>query len=317
MPAKPKAFTPVFPQTIADGLNKYSNQRSVNALCLNVNTLNQLNWPLPLWVDPMNIRVGFWNTYHYKKWFESWPNAPKFKGFSGFDWLWVPALGSNFSPQGVDKILLQVFDTNLKYFQRRLLANALLQDKQPAIRELTAVYKAKQYNATISLVFPLIDFAVRKLLRTVNLNTSVTKICNLFKACGFDFSSINQLLPNVAVRNFIDAQSDKKLFEVFDLPEFKALNERLEKFNFGIIGAALNSFLWFSNSYYRHYSDDTGAGAQIINRHAILHGSAGYFSNRTDAVKLLSYLYLLLELEPILDILFDDNQVLASDSGLP
>lgn len=306
LPVKPSVYTPEFPKTIAEGLLKYSHTRSVNAISQNINNLNKLNWPLPLWVDPDDIKIGFWNTYHWKKWHDSWPGAKRFKKFSGFEWLWAPIFGDMFSAGKIDERLLNAFRTNLKYFEKRLLANPLLVDKQSAIRELMIVYKERKYNSCISLVFPLIDFVVRKLLNTTNLNNSVSKICKLFKECGFDFTTIDQLMPSVAITNFIDSKAPMKLFQVFETDDFKEFSARLERFNFGIVGGALNSFLWFSNNYYGHYAEDIG-GNNIINRHAILHGSVNNFDNQVNAAKLLTYFYLILELEPVLNILFDDK----------
>lgn len=307
IPKKPAIYTPDFPKTIGESLYKYSNQRSLNALSQNTSNLNRLNWPLPLWVDPNDIKIGFWNTYHFKKWHNGWPGAKnnKFKGFEGFDWLWAPVLGDIFSEGKIDWRLLQAFDTNLKYFEKRLLNHPLLLDKQSTIRELLIVFKEKKYNVCISSTFPLIDFIVRKLLKTTNLNISVTKICKLFKECGFDYDSINQLMPVIALEEFIKSKSPMTIFEVLATEECKEFSKKIEKFNFGIVGVALNSFLRFSNNYYSHYSEDQGA-INIINRHAILHGSVNQFDNKTNAAKLFTYLYLLLELEPVFTILFNE-----------
>jgi hypothetical protein len=186
------------------------------------------------------------------------------------------------------------------------LNHSLLADKHSAIRELIIVYKEKKYNSCISIVFPLIDFIVRKFLGTSNFRYGVTNICKLFKECGFDFTSISQLMPNVAFSEYMESKAPMKLFEILETQEYKDFSKRIEQFNLGIIGGALNSFLWFSNNYYSYYTEDMNA-SNIINRHAILHGSVNDFDNKVNAAKLLTYFYLLLELEPVLLILFDDK----------
>lgn len=263
---------------------------------------------MPLWVDPDNIKIGFWNNYHFKKWHNEWPGAKdnKFKGFKDFNWLWAPVLGDMFSEGKIDWRLLQAFDTNNKYFEKQLLKHPLLLDKQSTIKELLIVFKQGKYNVCISTIFPLIDYIVRKLLVTTNLTISIPKICKSFKECGFDYDSINQLMPTIALREYIESITPKKHFQYWKSAEYIEFSKKIQQFNFGIVGVALNSFLKFSNNYYSYYREDIGA-INIINRHAILHGSVNLFDNKVNATKLFTYLYLLLELEPVFTILFNEH----------
>ncbi len=141
--------------------------------------------------------------------------------------------------------MLQAFDKNLGYFEKQLLNHPLLKDKKSTISELVIVYKEKKHNSCISMVFPLIDFIIRKFLHTANLNNSVTKICKLFKECGFDFTSINQLMPNVAFTEYIESKAPMKLFQILETQEYKDFSKRIEQFNFGIIGGRLIHFYGF------------------------------------------------------------------------
>lgn len=303
IPKKPATFVADYPKSISEGLFKYSNQRSVNALSQNTNSLNKLNWPLPLWVNPDDIKIGYWNLKAYKKFHNSWDKRIKFRKFIGFDWLWVPVLGNTFSNHKIDTMLPEVFDVNVKYIRRKLIENRLLATKEIIIIEFFEIYKSRHYSACISTLFPLVDFVIRKILKTNSLTTSVNKICNLFKECGFDVSRVDHLMPSAALQNFIYADNIDQYAKNLQSPKFHQFAGELDKYNFGIIGPALSSFLLFSNNYYGYYKEDINE-TNILNRHAILHGSVNSFNNKINAIKLLTYFYLILELEPVFQLLF-------------
>jgi hypothetical protein len=78
----------------------------------------------------------------------------------------------------------------------------------------------------------------------------------------------------------------------------------MQETDFGLIGPALSSFIRFANIYYSYYKEDVEAKEiQLLNRHAILHGSISEFGTKTNTVKLITFLYLMLELEDIFEIL--------------
>ncbi len=52
---------------------------------------------------------------------------------------------------------------------------------------------------------------------------------------------------------------------------------------------------------------EDGTDSSEINRHAILHGSINSFGTRFNVIKLITFLYLMLELEPVFKILFDES----------
>ncbi|MBS1522444.1 MAG: hypothetical protein JST50_15700 [Bacteroidetes bacterium] len=306
LPGKPSQYTDDYPKTIKDALSKYSNKRSVNALENNTHNLNKLNWPLPLWVNPDKIDVGFWNEYYWKKWVKSWDKKQKYTKPAGFYWLWIPVFGNTFSNNKIDSFLVEIFDINLKYIENKILNNPLLVTKRSIIIDVFLAYKSKNYSASISTLFPIIDFVIRKFIATESLTTSVTKVCKLFSECGFDLEKIDYLMPSIALEKYIYSEGVENVGKKIQSAEFSLLAKQVEKNKYGIIGAALNSFLLFSNNYYARYMNDTG-DHDIINRHAILHGSVNAFNTKINAVKLFTYFFLILELEPIFNILFDEN----------
>ncbi|ALL06224.1 hypothetical protein AQ505_12415 [Pedobacter sp. PACM 27299] len=87
----------------------------------------------------------------------------------------------------------------------------------------------------------------------------------------------------------------------------KALqNELQHDYELGLAGIALSHFLHFSSHYYAYYRTEKHT-ANTLNRHGILHGANHNFGTKTNAIKLITYLYLALELEPELKILFKNK----------
>lgn len=80
--------------------------------------------------------------------------------------------------------------------------------------------------------------------------------------------------------------------------------KKMSEYDFGLIGPALSSFIHFANIYYSYFREDDDQELALINRHAILHGSINNFGSQVNAVKLFTFLYLMLELEPVFEILF-------------
>ena len=73
----------------------------------------------------------------------------------------------------------------------------------------------------------------------------------------------------------------------------------------GLPGVALSSFLHFGAKYYDFYRNDTKVVE--LNRHAIMHGANDAFANKVNCIKLFTYLYLMLEMEPVLRIVFNET----------
>jgi hypothetical protein len=83
--------------------------------------------------------------------------------------------------------------------------------------------------------------------------------------------------------------------------------KKMQETDFGLIGPALSSFIRFANIYYSYYKEDAETEeGQSLNRHAILHGSINDFGTKENTVKLISFLYLTLELEDVLKILLEE-----------
>jgi hypothetical protein len=303
IPLKPQVYTKEHPVTIQEALHKYSNRRSVNGMEVCTMNLNKNNWPLPLWFNPANIKVGFFNRLFYKRHLNSWkksaerisPNInKKFRKFKDFEYLWIPIINESFFKRNIDATMLEAFNANRKYIERKLKSNNLLSSKTKAIEEIFKTYKKKFWISCINTIFPLLDYVARKLLNTNKLTIDVKQICKLFEQNGFSIETIDYLMPHVA---FIKAmEHHNTIKEEVNKPTFlevvSEIDQKVKGNNFSLIGPALSSFLLFANHYYGYYKNDDG-DKNII--------------NQINVIKLITFLYLLLELEPIFKIVLDEN----------
>ncbi len=304
IPQKPKEYTSDHPVTIKEALEKYSNQRSINGIQSLTKLLDEKHWSLPLWINPHDIEVGFFNKLYYKRWFNSTRKAVKkkikFKGLKDFEYLRIPFINEYYFKINFDDTIIEAFEVNRKYIEQRLKSNPILVSKKFIIEEIFKTYKKKYWTSCINTLFPLLDFVARKLLKTKNLGVDISKICKLFEQNGFALETADHLMPHITLINA--SISEKKLSK----EEYDILYKKVKDNDFGIIGPALSSFIRFANHYYGYYKED-GVDSNIINRHAILHGSINSFGNKTNVVKLITFLFLMLELEPVFKILFNDE----------
>lgn len=300
IPVKPKTYTEEHPRTIKEALKYYCNQRTVHSVQACTKSLNDENWALPLWFNPENVKVGFWNRIYYRKQYNSWSKGKKFKGLKDFDFFWVPVLNHIFFKRSYDEILIEAFGANSKYAFQTLLTNPILQTKKLILESIYRSYKKGDWVACISTMFPLIDFVARRILKTNNLAVDVSKICKLFEQNGFSLETAGHLMPHFT---FVSSHEQGQPFLSKEREEwFKKMIE----YDFGLIGPALSSFIRFANIYYSYYKEDKEEEITSLNRHAILHGSTNNFGSKVNAVKLLTFLYLILELESVFEILFTE-----------
>ncbi|BAF71776.1 hypothetical protein [Sulfurovum sp. NBC37-1] len=74
-----------------------------------------------------------------------------------------------------------------------------------------------------------------------------------------------------------------------------------------LVGIVLGSFLSFANNYYSEYRKDNEP-LGLINRHAIIHGAGNQnIWTKENATRLLLFLDLTLALEPIFEILLNEE----------
>jgi hypothetical protein len=301
IPEKPMLYTPDYPKTVGEALKYYCNQRTIHTIQACTMNLNMQNWPLPLWYNPDNIKLGFFNSILHRKISRQWKKRKKNKKTTSIDFYALPFWNKLCFNRSYDKTIVEAFGANINYIFLRLNDNPLLLRKKIIIDSIHDSYKDQNWVACISTIFPLIDYVVRKMLNTSNLTHNVVKICKLFESNGFTKENAEELMPYMAVSN------TRLTGESYFSKERKELFNKMCKFDFGLIGPPLSSFLRFSNIYYSYFKEDNGEDLSFLNRHAIIHGSTNNFGSRTNTVKLITFLFLILELEPVFEILFNEQ----------
>jgi hypothetical protein len=194
----------------------------------------------------------------------------------------------------MDKLMVGHFDGHRKELRRFWLRHPLLARSDVVIRDILATYKKKYWSACICTTFPLIDRALRALLKTKRFERQVTQVLGLMKTAGITSSDLKP--GYVAWQRAATKKSDKK--------------EDATKSDFRLVGIALGSFVDFGSQYYKYFRKEPRTGAPplySLNRHAILHGAVTDCWTRTNAVRVMSFLDLVLRLEPALQILLRED----------
>jgi hypothetical protein len=315
LPQKPAVHTPDYPRTIAEALSKYANQKTVNLFGANVYNYNTHGWPVPLYVDSDNIKVGFINNIFFRRQssainrsFRRLTPGRKMKKVNfwtaqlqPWNWIVIPLQRNIFYKDPVDTGVIAIFETNIKFIKARFLGHSYLLSKTVNIEEIFQSYKRKQWVSCIDSIFPLVDLVARRVLKTNSLKKDMQSVCKLFRLMGIGEEETDVLMPHMNAVMLGEQIRQKEI-----TPERgKELREKGYSHNLNLIGIALSSFLHFTNRYYGYFETETDAG-DPLNRHAIMHGAEKDFGTKANTVRLLTYLYLILELDPVFGLLFKE-----------
>src|SRR6187402_1008351 len=67
IPKKPKEFIAEFPKTVGESLDLYLRQRTISVMVYAGWIYDRYNWPMPLYIDPKLIRIGYLNEFMFTK----------------------------------------------------------------------------------------------------------------------------------------------------------------------------------------------------------------------------------------------------------
>ena len=303
IPTKPEKYTPDFPLNIAEAFHKYLRTSALIQISSAAGIYEENGWPLPLFINPEKQRVGFKNSLVAKGW-----GIPINK--ANHMAIGIPALSDilhdrNKRVLNLNDSYIRLMNANVKGIKEYFLCSPLLRENTFPIENILYTYRKGKWAACISTIFPLIDLIIRKIFKTHKIDKNITYMVGLFKKAGFGFEEIDNLKPGRAVL--------KAIFRHFDTsPEEKAkgalsINDIGGKHkSYGLIGIALSSFLHFAFHYYSWYRNDK-INANLLNRHAIIHGASNDYYTQANCVRLITFLYLTLELEPALIILLNEE----------
>ena len=330
IPLKPMEYTSDIPFSIEESLEKYIRSSTINNIRAASWILDSHGWPLPLYVDPKNIQIGFLhkivlgksnglygnfkyynmlgsltvNTFQPSKisknlLYRIFLLFHPIKSIQYYDWFIVPVFCKSFKITNLSEIIVDLFDVNFQYYQTKITANKYLESKQVNLSNIFSTYQTGNYASCISTIYPLLDFLTRLFLNVTNLTIGIGYINKIIKEAGFTLEEIDNLKPGAFTHKFFNKHGFGKIHE----KEYDNLSKKHE-YKLGLPGIALSSFLHFSSKYYADYSDESAEPNQL-NRHAIMHGANTNCFTKENTVKLLTYMYLMLELEPVLKIVFE------------
>jgi hypothetical protein len=313
LPKKPAVYTTDFPLTIAEALTKYANQKTVNLLGINVACYNEQGWPLPLYVDHRHIRVGFFNNVFDRRSqasnnksfrrMERWKNMRKVTFWSARSRPWsclgIPVHRNIYEKNSIDRAVIELFTANIKLVKSKFLSHASLTAHKEQVVEIFSAYRHRHWASCISLIYPILDSVARRVLNTDKLTKDMQSLCKLFRQIGIDKKETDVFM---GVTNAVMLTEKIRTGEI-SKEEGRKLEEKGYKNHLYLIGPPLSSFLQFSHRYYGDYVTPSSPG-DPLNRHAIVHGSYTQFASQANVVRLITYLYLILELDPVFKILF-------------
>jgi hypothetical protein len=315
LPKKPAVYTTDFPLMIAEALTKYANQKTVNSFGIAVYSYNEHGWPVPLYVDNRNIRVGFVNNIFRRKQtastikafrrLERYKHLKKITFWNAqirpWDWVNIPIHRNIHWKQSVDRGVMEMFSANINLVKTKFRIHPYLADRQAQLEEIFAAYRHKNWGPCINSIYPLLDSVARQVLDTDSLKKDMQSLCKLFRQIGIDKTETNVFM---AVTNAVMVGEMMRAGEI-SKQEGEELQQKGYKHHLYLIGPALSSFLQFSHRYYGDYLTPSNPG-DPLNRHGIMHGSYTQYATKPNAVRLLTYLYLILELDPVFKLLFKE-----------
>lgn len=241
-------------------------KESENDLTLFRKNLHKENWPLPLWIDPAELKEALLYKFQQAAAYYSYWGKIKFKLLKPLLFLFKH---NGHYKSIVDEIIAVSFDANLKDIKTAFQNNPLFDSKENVIEAVFKLYRKKNWAICIISISALLDIAAKEILRLNNIQTGIKDLHERF-------------------------QENKSTFKI-NKNIIGALNEQ-----------ALQSFFEFAENYYASYNEAAGKN-NFINKHGILHGSINSFSTKANTIRLFTFLYLMLELEPAFRILLIED----------
>jgi len=192
----------------------------------------------------------------------------------------------------IDALLCRRFKRSSKEVFEFWLNHPLLQSRGKLLRDIIKAYRYNLWGACVPSILPILDFVIRGYLGTDDLRTTVGTVSEAFKKAGIKYES---LLPGFAVFNALKSDS-----------VMMPLVSEIEK-DLRLPGIFLASFIDTAEQFYAWHRTAEASAPGKINRHAILHGDAEYWTE-AETVKLLIFFDLALKLDPVLRIVLADSE---------
>ena len=207
--------------------------------------------------------------------------------------IYIPVAGIGLEQHERDKVvdwgMVYLFTKHRKRVFNTFMKTSLLSGKQAIVRDIEEAYKRELWSACIVSVMPLLDFIMRRYFGTTRLDDNIQVLRNAFvEHAGL---RSKDLMPgSIAVG---EGRLNPNTGNTFA----KMIEEDLR-----LPGIYLASFLEFADRYYCWYKSSDIPPNTSLNRHAVMHCASEYWT-KANAVRILSFLHLIIYLEVPLKIL--------------
>lgn len=289
---KPATYTPQWASTVDQAFTLYTRTQTINLLQSLNHGLIDLDWPFPGYLDlPAEIAKASKDLkWTLAGWFErlrlGWHGPSLF--LSVLESLTAQRESSAIAQDTIDGTMVHSFQAYENKVFEALLTARVLKSKKPILKDLEQAYRRRMWAACITTTFPLLDFVVRTFFATQKINVTIQVLRDAF--VNKANLQPKDLMPGLAVWDGLLNPTQGNTFA-------KTIEEDLR-----LPGIYLSSFFEFADRYYGWYKS-TGAPARIpLNRHAIMHGAYEYWT-QPNAVRMLTFLDLVIRLEPALRVL--------------
>ena len=276
---KPTVFTPEYAITIDQAFEKYTRTSTINTILSISEVLCMHNWPFPMyalgskwWIPRLILAMA--------------PSLLLVKSKELFMRKDVPP--SESEQDHVSSIMTRYFFLYKRDILAYWIKHRVFEGKQERVQCIMKCYTSGLWYPCIVSALPLLDHLSRKYSKTQNFDRDITKILATFKAAGLDSKHIK---PGYAAwRLAMESGED--------------LSAATEK-DLRLVGIMLACFMDFAKEYYAYCRTDKIRSK--LNRHAIIHGSEESIWTRDNATKILTFLDLMLRLQPAFEILLDEG----------
>lgn len=292
---KPPAYTSDHAVRITDSFNKYTNTRTVNFVLSYSELLESYGWVFPLFITRETYKKYNLKLLTYR----SLLITVKAFGFRFILHLIrnrLSARPKNFEQADfhklTDEMMVALFKSHKKKIFDYWRNSNLFLGKEHIIAQVEKCYDKGLWIACISTAFPLLDHLMRSYFNTKRFEKDVNHILFLMKQAGI---TSNDLKPGY--RAYLVAKEKGG-------PEINSVDKK----DLRLIGIALGSFVAHAEVYYKYFRKDSFSSTNNdLNRHAVIHCAPVNFNSKINAIKLLIFIDLVLELEPVMKILLNDN----------
>jgi len=140
----------------------------------------------------------------------------------------------------------------------------------------------------------LLDHLIRTYFKTREFEKDVTYILTIMRQAGI---TSDDLKPGYIGQNASKEKGD---------PE----HDKVVENDLRLVGIGLGSFVDTASTFYEYYrKNPTDDSIDELNRHAVIHCAPVNFNSKLHAAKLLTFIDLTLELEPVFKILLAEDWI--------